>query len=87
MTVAYVEKETDPLPSLGMEEPFQNSRIEESFIIAFQPEDPSEAGERDENSRTVPFGETHSRRTAWMEARRPLSAPHSAPPNPWMKIS
>jgi hypothetical protein len=40
LTLHYTERETDPLPVAGTEEMAQNSRIEETYVLNYQQENP-----------------------------------------------
>jgi len=58
LTLHYAERETDPLPVAGTEEMVPNSRIEETYELTYQQENPC-PGHRRLKSRCLPCGKSH----------------------------
>ena len=58
LALHYAERETDPLPVVGTEEMMTNSRIEETYELTYQQENPCPALRR-KKSPCLPCGESH----------------------------
>lgn len=58
LLLSYAEKMTDPVPAPGEGENMQFSRIEESFELTYEPDDPCSKHKR-RNKRLAPCGDPH----------------------------
>ena len=58
LTMHYAERETDPIPAVGTEEKVQNSRLEETYELAYLAENPC-PGHRRKKSQCLPCGKSH----------------------------